>query len=50
VNLLDVPSSLDFAVMGTVILAGAIADEVVRRGRNRSPGRGERITSLRGRR
>jgi ribose transport system permease protein len=28
VNLLDVPSSLDFAVMGAVILIGAVADEV----------------------
>ena len=30
VNLLDIPSSLDFAVMGAVILIGAIADELVR--------------------
>jgi ribose transport system permease protein len=28
VNLLDIPSSLDFAVMGAVILIGALADEV----------------------
>lgn len=28
VNLMDIPSSLDFAVMGAVILTGAIADEV----------------------
>jgi ribose transport system permease protein len=28
VNLLDIPSSLDFAVMGTVILLGALADQV----------------------
>ncbi|HVG55023.1 MAG TPA: ABC transporter permease [Vicinamibacterales bacterium] len=28
VNLLDIPSSLDFAVMGAVILIGAIADQV----------------------
>jgi ribose transport system permease protein len=28
VNLLDVPGSLDFAVMGAVILIGAIADEI----------------------
>ena len=31
VNLLDIPSSLDFAVMGAVILIGAMADEVFRR-------------------
>jgi ribose transport system permease protein len=31
VNLLDIPSSLDFAVMGAVILLGALADELVRR-------------------
>jgi ribose transport system permease protein len=30
VNLMDIPSSLDFAVMGTVILIGAIADEIVK--------------------
>jgi ribose transport system permease protein len=30
VNLMDIPSSLDFAVMGAVILIGAIADELVR--------------------
>src|SRR5687767_9193620 len=34
VNLLDIPSSLDFAVMGAVILIGAIADQVF--GRRRS--------------
>ena len=28
VNLLDIPGSLDFAVMGAVILIGAVADEV----------------------
>jgi ribose transport system permease protein len=33
VNLLDIPSSLDFAVMGAVILIGAIADQVFRRDR-----------------
>ena len=32
VNLLDIPSSLDFAVMGAVILIGAIADQLL--GRN----------------
>ena len=31
VNLLDIPSSLDFAVMGAVILIGALADELFRR-------------------
>src|SRR5204863_933202 len=30
VNLLDIPSSLDFAVMGAVILLGVIADRVFR--------------------
>ena len=29
VNLLDIPGSLDFAVMGGVILVGAIADRLV---------------------
>ena len=32
VNLLDIPSSLDFAVMGAVILIGAIADQVLGHG------------------
>jgi ribose transport system permease protein len=37
VNLLDIPGSLDFAVMGAVILLGAIADQIVaRRSRVRS--------------
>ena len=36
VNLLDIPSSLDFAVMGAVILAGAIADQVIARRSKRS--------------
>jgi ribose transport system permease protein len=36
VNLLDIPSSLDFAVMGAVILLGVIADEVLR-SRRRAP-------------
>ena len=31
VNLLDIPSSLDFAVMGAVILIGAMADQLVAR-------------------
>jgi ribose transport system permease protein len=30
VNLLDIPSSLDFAVMGAVILIGVIADQALR--------------------
>ena len=30
VNLLDIPSSLDFAVMGVVILIGAIADQMAK--------------------
>jgi tetratricopeptide (TPR) repeat protein len=35
VNLLDIPSSLDFAVMGAVILVGVAADEIIgRRVRN----------------
>jgi ribose transport system permease protein len=33
VNLLDIPGSLDFAVMGAVILIGAIADQLVGRSR-----------------
>ena len=36
VNLLDIPSSLDFAVMGAVILAGAIADQIISRRSRRS--------------
>jgi ribose transport system permease protein len=31
VNLLDVPSSLNFAVMGAVILIGVIADQILTR-------------------
>ena len=42
VNLLNIPSSLDFAVMGAVILIGAMADQLFR-GRTRP-------ISLRGRR
>ena len=38
VNLLDIPSSLDFAVMGAVILIGAMADELFAR-RQRRPAR-----------
>jgi len=38
VNLLDIPGSLDFAVMGAVILLGAVADQVVaRRSRGAAP-------------
>jgi ribose transport system permease protein len=36
VNLLDIPGSLDFAVMGAVILVGAIADHVLGRGARRA--------------
>ena len=36
VNLLDIPSSLDFAVMGAVILIGALADELFRRRMHRA--------------
>ena len=35
VNLLGIPSSLNFAVMGTVILIGVIADQQLTRLRNR---------------
>jgi ribose transport system permease protein len=35
VNLLGIPSSLNFAVMGTVILVGVIADQQLTRLRNR---------------
>ena len=38
VNLLDIPSSLDFAVMGAVILIGALADEVFGRARGETKG------------
>jgi ribose transport system permease protein len=38
VNLLDIPSSLDFAVMGAVILLGAVADQVF--GRRRGDAKG----------
>ncbi|MBA3712176.1 MAG: ABC transporter permease, partial [Pyrinomonadaceae bacterium] len=31
VNLLGIPSSLNFAVMGTVILFGVIADQILQR-------------------
>ncbi|MBI4473236.1 MAG: ABC transporter permease [Acidobacteria bacterium] len=33
VNLLDIPGSLDFAVMGAVILIGVIADQILKGGR-----------------
>jgi ribose transport system permease protein len=38
VNLLDIPGSLDFAVMGAVILVGAVADHVFGRGARRRAG------------
>ena len=31
VNLLNIPSSLNFAVVGAVILLGVITDEVIKR-------------------
>ena len=38
VNLLDIPSSLDFAVMGAVILIGAVADQLFGRRLRRNDG------------
>jgi ribose transport system permease protein len=35
VNLLGIPSSLDFAVMGAVILIGVMADQIFTERRNR---------------
>jgi len=35
VNLLEIPSSLDFAVMGAVILIGVMADQIFTERRNR---------------
>jgi len=35
VNLLGIPSSLDFAVMGAVILLGVMADQILRERRAR---------------
>ena len=35
VNLLDIPGSLDFAVMGAVILIGVMADQIFTERRNR---------------
>ena len=40
VNLLDIPSSLDFAVMGAVILIGAMADELWARRTRGAPQQG----------
>ena len=37
VNLLDIPGSLDFAVMGAVILLGAMADQIAARRSRRNP-------------
>ncbi|HYW71025.1 MAG TPA: hypothetical protein VE961_08325, partial [Pyrinomonadaceae bacterium] len=42
VNLLGIPSSLDFAVMGAVILLGVMADQILSERRNR-----RQIASLR---
>jgi ribose transport system permease protein len=39
VNLLDIPGSLDFAVMGAVILIGAMADQLFGRRRQANPPR-----------
>jgi ribose transport system permease protein len=36
VNLLDIPSSLDFAVMGAVILVGVVAEQVLRSRKRKS--------------
>ena len=40
INVLGIPTQLEFAIIGAVILAGAVADEVVRRVRARSAVRG----------
>jgi ribose transport system permease protein len=37
VNLLGIPSSLNFAVMGAVVLAGVLADQVLTRRRDKAP-------------
>jgi ribose transport system permease protein len=37
VNLLGIPSSLNFAVMGGVILVGVIADQMLQRRTARAP-------------
>ena len=42
VNLLGIPSSLNFAVMGSVILIGVLADQQFSRYRQRSLGRARR--------
>jgi ribose transport system permease protein len=36
VNLMDIPSSLDFAVMGAVILIGAVVDEIMKPRKDRT--------------
>ena len=41
VNLLGIPSSLDFAVMGAVILIGVMADQILTERRNRRRARFE---------
>jgi ribose transport system permease protein len=43
VNLLGIPSSLNFAVMGSVILLGVLADQQIARYRRRSPSHARRI-------
>jgi ribose transport system permease protein len=41
VNLLGIPSSLDFAVMGGVILIGVVGDQVLARARGARPAAGQ---------
>ena len=36
VNILGIPSSLNFAVMGTVILLGVLADQILQRRRKQA--------------
>jgi ribose transport system permease protein len=43
VNLLGIPSSLNFAVMGAVILIGVIADQQLVRYRNRKANERKRL-------
>ena len=31
INILGIPTQLEFAIIGTVILAGVVADELIRR-------------------
>jgi len=43
VNLLGIPSSLNFAVMGSVILIGVLADQQVARYRRRAAAHNRRM-------